>query len=48
MSAALLIPVAHHAVWVALPFVIPVVAMTAGVLVLAIRERRRREREGPA
>ncbi len=45
MSAAVLVPVAHHAVWVALPFVIPVLVMTAGVLVLAIRERRRRERE---
>jgi hypothetical protein len=41
-----LLPLAHHALLVAVPFVVPVLAMTLGVLVLAIRERRRREREG--
>lgn len=46
MSAAVLVPLAHHALIVALPFVIPVLAMTTGVLVLALRERRRRGREG--
>ena len=46
MSAAVVVPVAHHAMVIALPFVIPVLAMTLGVLVLALRERRRREREG--
>lgn len=45
-AAAALIPLAHHSLLVALPFVIPVLAMTLGVLVLALRERRRREREG--
>lgn len=45
MSAAVVLPVAHHAMVIALPFVIPVLAMTLGVLVLALRERRRRERE---
>jgi len=46
VSAAVVVPVAHHAMVIALPFVIPVLAMTLGVLVLALRERRRREREG--
>jgi hypothetical protein len=43
MSAAI-VPLAHHSLLVALPFVAPVLVLTAGVLVLAIRERRRRER----
>lgn len=41
---ATLVPLAHHSLLVALPFVAPVLALTAAVLVLAIRERRRRER----
>ena len=41
----MLLPVAHHTLLVALPFVIPVLVLTLGVLVLAIRERRRRGRE---
>ena len=45
MSTALL-PLAHHSLLIALPFVVPVVALTIGVAVLAVRERRRREREG--
>jgi cytochrome c-type biogenesis protein CcmH/NrfF len=43
---ALLVPLAHHALLIALPFVVPVLALTLGVAVLAFRERRRREREG--
>jgi cytochrome c-type biogenesis protein CcmH/NrfF len=41
---ATLLPLAHHGL-VAIPFVVPVLALTLGVLVLAVRERRRRERE---
>jgi len=44
VSAAAIVPVAHHSLLVAIPFVAPVLILTAGVLVLAIRERRRRER----
>jgi cytochrome c-type biogenesis protein CcmH/NrfF len=40
------LPLAHHGLLVAIPFVVPVLALTLGVLVLAVRERRRREREG--
>ncbi len=43
--SAVLVPLAHHAIVVALPFVVPVLALTLGVAVLALRERRRRERE---
>lgn len=45
MSAALLVPLAHHTLLVALPFVIPVLVLTIGIAGLALRERRRRERE---
>lgn len=45
MSAAL-VPLAHHGLLVALPFFAPVLALTFGVLVLAVRERRRRQGEG--
>lgn len=34
---------AHHPLFVALPFVAPVLILTLGVLVLALRERRRRD-----
>jgi hypothetical protein len=44
MSLAAILPMAHHSLVVALPFVAPVLVLTAGVLVLAIRERRRRDR----
>jgi hypothetical protein len=44
--SAVLVPLAHHALVVALPFVIPVLALTLGVAALAFRERRRRAREG--
>ena len=47
MSAAF-VPLAHHSLLVALPFVVPVLVLTLGVFVLAVRERRRREREGSA
>jgi len=40
-----MLPLAHHALVVALPFVLPVVILTLGVTVFAFRERRRRERE---
>jgi len=36
--------VAHHPLLASLPFVLPVLALTAGVAVLAFRERRRRAR----
>jgi hypothetical protein len=42
--SAVIVPLAHHSLLVALPFVAPVLMLTAGVLVLAVRERRRRER----
>lgn len=45
MIAAVLLPVAHHPLLVALPFVVPVLAFTLALAVLALRERRRRERE---
>ena len=45
MSLALL-PLAHHALLIAIPFVLPVLVLTLGVTVFALRERRRREREG--
>ena len=35
---------AHHPLLASLPFVVPVLALTAGVIVLAVRERRRRAR----
>jgi hypothetical protein len=41
-----MVPLAHHALLIALPFVMPVLALTLGVTVFAFRERRRREREG--
>lgn len=41
-----LVPIAHHALLIALPFFVPVVIVTLGVLALALRERRRRERGG--
>jgi hypothetical protein len=46
--SAVLVPLAHHAIVVALPFVVPVLVLTAGVAALAVRERRRRDREGSA
>jgi len=46
--SATIVPLAHHSLLVALPFVVPVLALTLGVFVLAVRERRRREREGSA
>lgn len=36
------LPLAHHPLVVALPLVIPALTVTLGVLVLSIRERRRR------
>jgi hypothetical protein len=45
VSAGLLVPVAHHSLLVALPFFAPVLLLTAAVLLFAIRERRRRDRE---
>jgi Flp pilus assembly protein TadB len=45
---ATLVPLAHHSLLVALPFVVPVLALTLGVLALAVRERRRRDRAGSA
>lgn len=38
-----MLPLAHHPLVLALPFVIPVLVLTLGVLVLAVRERRRRD-----
>lgn len=35
-------PIAHHALLSALPFALPVLSLTVAVLVLALRERRRR------
>jgi membrane protein DedA with SNARE-associated domain len=43
--SAVLVPLAHHALLIALPFVVPVLVLTLGVAALAFRERRRRERE---
>ena len=45
LVSAVLVPLAHHPLFVALPFVLPVLVLTLGVAVLAFRERRRRERE---
>jgi hypothetical protein len=42
--SAVLVPLAHHLL-IAVPFVVPVLALTLGITVLAFRERRRRERE---
>ena len=42
--SAVLVPLAHHSLIVAIPFVVPVLALTFGVAVLAFRERRRRAR----
>ena len=39
-----MILLAHHPLVASLPFVVPVLVLTAGVAVLAFRERRRRER----
>lgn len=33
--------VAHHSLLIALPFVVPALTLTLGVLLLALRERRR-------
>lgn len=44
MSAVVAIAVAHHALLIALPFVVPALTLTFGVAVFAVRERRRRER----
>lgn len=42
---AVVVPLAHHLL-VALPFFIPVLVLTLGVFVLALRERRRRKHGG--
>ena len=36
---ATLLPVAHHALVTAIPFVVPMVVIVTGLLVLALRER---------
>lgn len=45
MSTATIIVFAHHALVVALPFVVPVLALVIGALVFTVRERRRRSEE---
>jgi hypothetical protein len=40
--AAPALPLADHPLFVALPFVVPVVAIALGVLALSLRERRNR------
>lgn len=40
--SAVLLPLAHHALLTALPFVLPVLLLGGAALVLAVRERRRR------
>ncbi len=46
MTAATLVLFAHHALVVALPFVVPVLALGIGASVFTARERKRRAAEG--
>jgi hypothetical protein len=41
MTAALALPVAHHALVAAVPFFMPAVLIVVGLLVLRMRERKR-------
>lgn len=45
MSVATVVLFAHHALVVALPFVVPVLALVIGATVFTARERKRRLRE---
>lgn len=43
MIAATALPLADHPLFVALPFVVPVLVLGLGILVLSLRERRHRD-----